>query len=327
MQVESGASKTGVGSPGLAGRGLEHLEAQAWAAAGPAVDSSSRGMEPAAALDALGGGQLQLDVHGTPGAGEPSARSGHEGVLGSPSGCLAAPAARAGGAPCGSTWGTAPCERASPGQPGSDAAPGAHEAAGEAAERNSAAACGAAAPAAAGAQGWQEAAVLDGQDAAAGAGEGLQKGAAALGAAAPPACAAEGGQVALGPACQDAQGPAREGAAAAAALGGAAGSAAAPSSAPTASAGQVLPTGSSDAEVARDAREDAEAAEERSTDAAPCLPAELAPAASAPAPLCNGRQRRASAVAASRKVSSFIAHDAMEAWVRPPCWALRAVHG
>ena len=252
-------------------------------------------MEPAGGLDALTGGQPRLDVHGTPGAGEPSARSGHEGGLGSPLGCPAAAAARAGGARCGSTWDTVPCERASPGQPRLDATPGVHEAAVEAAERDGAVAHGAAAPAAARAEGRQEAAVLGGQDGAAGAGEGP------------------------GAVGEEQKGPVAE-----AVLGATCRSAVNAEPAPTASAQQVVPAAVPSGEAARGASEDAEASEERSGGAAARSPAEVAAAASAPQ--ANGRQRRASAVAASRKVSSFCAHDAMEAWVRPvrstiPCCA------
>lgn len=278
--------KQALAAPGLQAGAWSIFGAQVWAAAGPAEESFSRNMEPARVLDALNGGQLRLDVHGTPGAGEPSARSGHEGGLGSPLGCPAAAAARAGDARCGRTWDTVPCERASPGQPRLDAALGAHEAAGEAAERNGVAARSAAAPVAASAEGRQEAAVPDGQEAAAGEGPG-------------------------------AVGEEQEGAVAGAAPGGACCPAgkAEPAPAPAVSGRQVIPAAGPGREAAHGASEDVEASEGRSSGAAVRLPAEVATAA--PAAQANGRQRRASAVAASRKVSSFCAHDAMEAWVRP----------
>ena len=307
-------AKTSVGSPEFGGRTIQPFAARPGASCGPVMGSPSRGLEPAAAINALGRMEPLLEVHGTAGAGQGLGGSCLEGSkpIEGP-----AAAARCGKGGMWTSWGgQGSCERGLAGHSCMDLA----------------------------AAGGGEAVAAT-----------LLHGEAVLDASAAAAGSAKGGQVVLpvvrgsayGAAQQDIIASLNDSAAATAVLANGPGGAPptthgeAPAAAqqdgkaalnPSAAAVAPLASGQPAMREALSAAElqDSKAAPRPSEGAVPPPEANgwpvehgeaqdskiAAGASAAAAPLTTGRQKRASAVAASRKVNEFIAHDAFEAWVR-----------
>ena len=277
------------------------------------MGSPSRGLEPAAAINALGRMEPLLEVHGTAGAGQGLGGSCLEGSkpIEGP-----AAAARCGKGGMWTSWGgQGSCERGLAGHSCTDVATAGGCEAAAATLLHSEAVVDASAAAVGSANGGQDVLPVVRGNAS---GTAQQDSIASLDASAATAVLANGSGGAP---------PATHGEALAAAQqdGKAALNPSATAVAPLANGQPVVREALSAAEL-----QDSKAALRLSEGAVPPPEANgwpvehgeaqdsrtAAGASAAAAPLTTGRQKRASAVAASRKVNEFIAHDTFEAWVR-----------
>lgn len=278
------------------------------------MGSPSRGLEPAAAMDALGRMDPLLEVHGTAGAGQ---GLGGSCLVGSKPIEGPAAAARCGKGGMWTSWGgQGSCERGLAGHSCTDAAPVGGGEAAAATLLHSEAVLDASAAAAGSANGGQDVLPVVRGDAS---GAAQQDSIASLGASAAVTAFRANGPGGAPPATHG------EAPAAAQQDGKAALDPSAAAVAPLANGQPVVREAVSAAEL-----QDSKAALRPSEGAVPPPEAKgwpvehgeaqdsrtAAGASAAAAPLTTGRQKRASAVAASRKVNEFIAHEAFEAWVR-----------